>query len=526
MRRIKRAIISVANKNGIIEFAKGLSNLGIELIATGGTAKLLKDAGISLTEVSKITSFPEILGGRVKTLHPRIFGGILAKRSEDSHLAELEKEGIAEIDMIVVNLYPFAEVAKKREATLEELLENIDIGGVSLIRAGAKNFEDVVVIVDPGDYQPILETLKKEDGFIDVETRLKLAQKAFNYTADYDALIAETMERIKIEEGKVKLGEKPSFPHTLRLSLSLKQSLRYGENPHQRAALYIERGETPPYSVVKAEKLQGKELSYNNLADFEAALLLAREFTEPVAVIIKHTNPCGVAIGDDILTAYQRARECDPVSAFGSIIAFNRKVDEKLAVEITSTFVEGVIAPEITEEARAIFSKKKNLRLLRLPMDDLDLKGDKDYKRLVGGLLVQDRDELTWDEEKLQVVTKRKPTEKEMKALYFAWRVVKHIKSNAIVFANEKQTVGIGAGQMSRVDSVKLAAEKARLPLEGTVLASDAFFPFRDGVDAAHQAGATAIVQPGGSIRDEEVIAAADEHGMAMVLTGIRHFRH
>jgi phosphoribosylaminoimidazolecarboxamide formyltransferase/IMP cyclohydrolase len=526
MKKIKRALLSVAEKCGIIEFARGLTDLRIELIATGGTAKLIREAGINLLEVSEITSFPEILGGRVKTLHPKIFGGILANREDNKHLAELRKEGISEIDLIVVNLYPFAETARNKDATISELIKNIDIGGVSLIRAGAKNFQDVAVIVDPEDYQLILDILKGNDGSLDMKTRLRLADKAFNYTADYDALISGTFERLKVEEGKVKLAERLDYPETLRVSFNLKQKLRYGENPHQKAALYIERDEIPAYSVVRAEKLQGKELSFNNLVDFEAALLLAREFTEPTAVIIKHTNPCGVGIGEDALTAYKRAKECDPMSAFGSIIAFNRKVDEKLATEVTSTFVEGVIAPEITEPARKIFARKKNLRLLRLPMEELDLKKSKDYRRLVGGLLVQDRDELTLDESRLKVVTRREPGEKELKALYFAWRVVKHTKSNAVVFTNEHQTVGVGAGQMSRVDSVKLAAEKARLPLEGTVLASDAFFPFRDGIDAAYEAGARAVIQPGGSIRDEEVIAAADEHGMAMVFTGIRHFRH
>jgi phosphoribosylaminoimidazolecarboxamide formyltransferase/IMP cyclohydrolase len=524
MAEINRVLISVSDKAGVVEFAQGLSDMGLEIVSTGGTARLLKQEGIAVRPVSEITKFPEMLDGRVKTLHPAIHGGILARRDQPRHMLELEQQGICPIDMIVVNLYPFQKTVAKPDTSFEEAIENIDIGGPTMIRSAAKNFQHVAVVVDPADYPEILAELKASGGGLSLDTRFKLACKTFYHTASYDQAISRYLEDIGLIDGQFrKKGN--AFPPVLQLGFQQVQGLRYGENPHQQAAFYREAdGEAT--GVASARQLQGKELSFNNILDLDAAYQLAWEFEEPVAVVIKHTNPCGVAVADGLADAYRQARETDPVSAFGSVLGFNRVVDSETAVEIVSTFVEAVIAPGFDPSAMDILQTKTNLRLLEVDRPFSPVHGDWDLKRVLGGVLVQDRDTHNLDREKCQVVTRRKPTEAEWKAMDFAWKVVKHVKSNAIVFANQTQTVGIGAGQMSRVDSSKLAVMKARLPIKGTVLASDAFFPFRDGVDAAAEAGATAIIQPGGSLKDKEVIQAADEHSLAMIFTGIRHFKH
>ncbi|MER3422020.1 MAG: bifunctional phosphoribosylaminoimidazolecarboxamide formyltransferase/inosine monophosphate cyclohydrolase [Nitrospiraceae bacterium] len=517
MAGVKRALISVSDKTGVVEMAKGVASLGAEILSTGGTAKALRDAGLAVMDVAAYTGSPEILDGRVKTLHPKIHGGLLGRRSVPKHVAEMQQHGIGPIDMVVVNLYPFEAAISKPDCTFEHAIENVDIGGPSMLRSAAKNHEDVLVVVDPDDYARVLDALKT--GTVTSALRRELAMKVFQHTARYDSLIAGYLE-------KQVHGAEVRFPAILSLQYERVETLRYGENPHQQGAFYRELNVHEP-SVSHAKTLHGKAMSYNNYLDANSALELVKEFHETAVVIIKHNNPCGAAQGGTPVEAYVKARETDPVSAFGGVIAFNRPVDLAAAKEITSTFVEVVVAPGYTEEALAELKRKKDLRLLDVgPLAPTERKG-LDMKKLVGGMIVQDRDlGALGDLKALQVPTKRQPTDEEYAACAFAWKVCKHVKSNAIVYARAGQTVGIGAGQMSRVDSVKLAGMKAVLPIKGCVMASDAFFPFRDGLDAAAQAGITAVIQPGGSIRDKEVIQAADEHQMAMILTGMRHFRH
>ena len=516
MSKIQRALVSVSKKDGLLDFAKGLNEMGVEILSTGGTAKILKDNNIPVIQVSDYTKFPEIMDGRVKTLHPLIHGGLLGKRDDKKHVEEMKKHGIKPIDMVVVNLYPFEETISKNGVTLDEAIENIDIGGPSMLRSSAKNFQDVAVVVDSDDYEDILAEMKENDGAISYDTKMKLSVKAFKHTARYDSLISKYLES-KVE------GE--GFPSILNLQFEKITDLRYGENPHQKAAFYENIGLNKG-TLSKAKQLHGKELSYNNILDLNAALELVREFDETAAVIIKHTNPCGVAIGNNLVSAYREARETDPLSAFGGIIGFNKNVDEETAKEIASTFIEAVIAPDYDESALAILKEKKNIRLLKLSNFKEKTEKEYDLRNVSGGLLLQDKDSVTLNEDNLKVVTNRQPTEKEWSAMRFAWKVAKHVKSNAIIYATKNETVGIGAGQMSRVDSSKLAAMKANKPIQGTAMASDAFFPFRDSVDEAAKVGGTAIIQPGGSVKDEEVIAAANEHNIAMVFTGIRHFKH
>jgi len=514
--KIQRALVSVSKKDGLIDFVKGLSEMGVEILSTGGTAKLLKDNNIPVIQVSDYTGFPEIMDGRVKTLHPLIHGGLLGRRDNEKHLEEMKKHGIKPIDMVVVNLYPFEDTISKEGVKLDEAIENIDIGGPSMLRSSAKNFQDVAVVVNSDDYEDILAEMEENDGAISYDTKMKLSVKAFKHTARYDSLISKYLES-KVE------GE--GFPSILNLQFEKITDLRYGENPHQKAAFYENIGLNKG-TLSKAKQLHGKELSYNNILDLNAALELVREFDETAAVIIKHTNPCGVAIGNNLVSAYREARETDPLSAFGGIIGFNKNVDEETAKEIASTFIEAVIAPDYDESALAILKEKKNIRLLKLSNFKEKTEKEYDLRNVSGGLLLQDKDSVTLNEDNLKVVTNRQPTEKEWSAMRFAWKVAKHVKSNAIIYATENETVGIGAGQMSRVDSSKLAAMKANKPIQGTAMASDAFFPFRDSVDEAAKVGGTAIIQPGGSVKDEEVIAAANEHNIAMVFTGIRHFKH
>ncbi|ODA44608.1 IMP cyclohydrolase [Thermodesulfovibrio sp. N1] len=510
---IKRALISVSDKRGLVDFARELDNLGVEILSTGGTAKVLKESGINVIDISQYTGFPEIMDGRVKTLHPLIHGGILARRDNPKDLEAIASLGIKPIDMVVVNLYPFETTIKKEDVKLEEAIENIDIGGPTLLRASAKNYKDVIVIVDPEDYSSVIDDIKKGD--ISQEKRFKLAKKVFSHTARYDALIAEYFDKI---------SQQKNFQAEWTLPLRLIKTLRYGENPHQKAALYS-INEAP--SLIDAEVLQGKEMSFNNYLDVHSAVLLASEFKEPVCVIVKHNNPCGVAIAENLKLAYKKAFECDPVSAFGGIIAFNRTVDKAVAEEIVHTFYEVIIAPEFDEEALQVFSTKKNLRLLKFPALFHEIKPSGfDLKRILGGFIVQNWDALEDEFSQAKVVTKRKPSQEEWRALKFAWKVCKHVKSNAIVYAKEDRTVGLGIGQTSRVFSSKVGAMHALSSLKGTVVASDGFFPFRDNIDVLAQNGVTAIIQPGGSVRDQEVIEAAEQYGIAMVFTGIRHFRH
>jgi len=521
--------MSVSDKKGIVEFARELISHDVEIISTGGTARVLREAGIRVREVSDVTGFPEILNGRVKTLHPLIHGGILALRGKSEHLQQVEAHRIPLIDMVVVNLYPFHSTVAKNDVTREEAVENIDIGGPTLVRAAAKNFSDVAVVVDPSDYPVISEEMQRNGGRLSLSTRFRLAEKAFAHTAEYDAAIADFFaNRLKLQDEEVFLAPESEMPCRLNLTLEQLQPLRYGENPHQKAALYRIVGDEP--GVASAAQLQGKELSFNNFLDLDAAWRLVSEFADPACVIIKHTNPCGAAIAERVVEAYRKAHAADPISAYGGIIGLNRKVDSETAQAISEFFVEALIAPEYDSDALAIFSKKKNLRVMRMeiPAHSSGVKGigTYDLRRIRGGMLVQTLDLTTAERRDLKVVTKRTPTEEELEALLFAWVICKHVKSNAIVYARPTQLVAVGAGQMSRVDSVKLGAMKALLPLEGTVLASDAFFPFRDGIDEAARHGVRAIIQPGGSIRDQEVVAAADEHGLAMVFTGVRHFKH
>ena len=516
--RIQRAILSVTDKTGLVDFARQLSGLGVELISTGGTAKLLRGAGIQVKDISELTGFPEMLDGRVKTLHPKVHGGILHRRENPAHTAAVAEHGIQPIDMVVVNLYAFEKTAAKPGVAFKELIENIDIGGPSMIRSAAKNFHDVAVVTSPVDYQAIADELTRSNGALSLETKWRLAQKAFATTAAYDSAIASTLERVPSVQAFQGFADQ-SFPQTLRLSFQKTLDLRYGENPHQKAAMYSDGSGV---GVANARQIQGKELSYNNIVDLQAAWDLAQEFDEPVCAIIKHTNPAGTATGKTLAEAYQSALECDPVSAFGGVIGVNRPIDGEAAEEMHKLFLEVIAAPAFDEAAKACFATKKNLRLVEVraaPQKWI-------LKNVSGGILLQDNDVRPLQEVDLKVVTQRAPTPEEIRAMLFAWRVCKHVKSNAIVYARDGQTVGVGAGQMSRVDSAKIGAMKAQLPLKGTVAASDAFFPFPDGVEEIAKAGATAIIQPGGSQRDPEVIAAADRLGLAMLFTGVRHFRH
>jgi phosphoribosylaminoimidazolecarboxamide formyltransferase/IMP cyclohydrolase len=517
---VTRALISVSDKTGVVDFARHLHDSGVEILSTGGTAKLLADSGIPVVEVSEHTGFPEMMDGRVKTLHPRIHGGILGRRGVDD--AVMAEHDIVPIDLVVVNLYPFEATVARPDCSLEDAIENIDIGGPAMVRATAKNHAHVTIVVDPADYARVEAEMKANAGCISHGTRFDLAVKAFEHTARYDGAIANYLGRIRSET------ERDDFPRTFNLQFCKAQDMRYGENPHQRAAFYVEH-EPREASVATARQLQGKALSYNNVADTDAALECVKQFEAPACVIVKHANPCGVAVGEDILVAYDRAYATDPTSAFGGIIAFNRPLDAHTARTIVERqFVEVIIAPEVEAEALEELAAKKNVRVLACGPWGAPVPG-LDYKRVNGGLLVQDRDIGMVAPADLKVVTRRAPSEDEMRDLLFAWKVAKFVKSNAIVYARDQQSVGIGAGQMSRVYSARIAGIKAAdegLIVEGSVMASDAFFPFRDGIDAAKEAGITAVIQPGGSMRDDEVIAAADEHGMAMVFTGMRHFRH
>jgi phosphoribosylaminoimidazolecarboxamide formyltransferase/IMP cyclohydrolase len=517
MSNIQRAILSVTDKTGLVDFARQLSGLGIELISTGGTAKLLRDSGIAVKDISELTGFPEMLDGRVKTLHPKVHGGILHRRENPTHVAAVGEHGIQPIDMVVVNLYAFEKTAAKPGVAFEELIENIDIGGPSMIRSAAKNFHDVAVVTSPADYQAIADELARSGGALSLETKWRLAQKAFATTAAYDSAIASSLERIPADFHVPPTTE--AFPQTLRLSFQKTLDLRYGENPHQKAAMYSDGSGA---GVANACQLQGKELSYNNIVDLQAAWDLAQEFDEPVCAIIKHTNPAGTATGKTLAEAYKRALECDPVSAFGGVIGVNRPIDAEAAEEMHKLFLEVIAAPSFDEAAKARFATKKNLRLVEVKAAPQKWT----LRNVSGGILLQDADSRPLQNVDIKVVTQRAPTPEETRTLLFAWKVCKHVKSNAIVYARDGQTVGVGAGQMSRVDSAKIGAMKAQLPLQGTVAASDAFFPFPDGVEEIARAGATAIIQPGGSQRDPEVVAAADRLGLAMLFTGVRHFRH
>ena len=519
MTKVSRALLSVSDKSGIVEFARALAALGVQIVSTGGTAKLLEKEGIAVTEVSAYTGFPEMLDGRVKTLHPKIHAGLLARRDDPGHLAALRSAGIPPIDLLVVNLYPFQASVADPDCSFEEAIENIDIGGPTLLRAAAKNHAGVGAVVDPADYARVLEEMRSSGG-ISEATRFALAQKVFAHTAAYDGAIANYLS--SLDAGR----RRREYPDVLSLQFARLQDLRYGENPHQSAALY--RDERPVAgSLATCRQLQGKELSYNNIADADAAWECVKSFAEPACVIVKHANPCGVATGASLAAAYEKAFKTDPVSAFGGILAFNRALDRAAAEAASQQFAEVIVAPRVEPDAQEVFAKKANLRVLEVPLSH-DSQAH-DYKRVGGGLLVQTTDAKAVRRDELKVVTKKQPSESQWSDLLFAWRVAKFVKSNAIVFCRDGMTLGIGAGQMSRVDSSRLAAMKAqaaKLSLAGSVVASDAFFPFRDGLDVVAEAGAAAVIQPGGSVRDDEVIAAADERGVAMVLTGVRHFRH
>ena len=514
--KIQRAILSVTDKSGLVDFARKLAGMGIELVSTGGTAKLLRDSEISVKDISDLTGFPEMLDGRVKTLHPKVHGGILHRRADESHREAVAVHGILPIDMVVVNLYAFEKIASKPGVEFEEVIENIDIGGPSMIRSAAKNFQDVAVVTSPADYQAIADEMSESGGSLSPATKWRLAQKAFATTAAYDSAIASTLETIG-DDHQVKPAQ--GFPQNLRLSFHKITDLRYGENPHQKAAMYSDGSGT---GVANARQIQGKELSFNNIVDLQAAWDLAQEFDETVCAIIKHTNPCGTATAKTLVEAYKRALEVDPVSAFGGVIGVNRPVDGAAAEEMAKLFLEVIAAPSFDEDAKAKFAAKKNLRLVEIT----EAPQKWVLKNVSGGILLQDIDARQLSEDDLKVVTKRPPTAEEKRALLFAWKVCKHVKSNAILYARDGQSVGVGAGQMSRVDAAKIGAMKAVLPLKGTVAASDAFFPFPDGVEQIAKVGASAIIQPGGSVRDAEVIEAADRLGLAMIFTGVRHFRH
>jgi phosphoribosylaminoimidazolecarboxamide formyltransferase/IMP cyclohydrolase len=511
--KISRALISVSDKSGILGFAKGLQALGIEIISTGGTAKTLREGGVKVVDVSEITGFPEMMDGRVKTLHPKIHGAILALREKKEHVEELKKHDIEPIDLVVVNLYPFEETTRTSD-DLEKAIENIDIGGPSMLRSAAKNYRSVGVVVDPKKYDGILKELEENDCALSPETRGKLAAEAFAHTARYDTIISNYLRR--------KLGIE-GFPELLNLSYKKIQDLRYGENPHQKASLYGDDAEEP--SVVNARKLWGREISYNNILDLEAALEIVKEFENPACAIVKHNNPAGVATAEKILEAYKLAHQTDPVSAFGGIVVLNREVDEETAREMSGLFLEAIIAPKFSQGVLDILTKKKNIRLLEVEMKQRGRCGE-EIKSIVGGMLVQDRDLKELDARELKIVTKRAPTDEEMRSMLFAFKVAKHCKSNALVFAKEGRTVSLGFGQPSRIDAAHIGVYKGGENVKGSVVASDGFLPFRDVVDLVAGAGATAIIQPGGSIRDAEVIEAANQHGIAMVFTGVRHFKH
>ncbi len=530
---VRRALLSVTEKDGLVPFARGLAAHHVELVSTGGTARALREAGLEVRDIDDLTGFPEMLDGRVKTLHPKVHGGILHIRSRPEHQAAIQAHGIEPIDMVVVNLYAFEKAAAREGVPFAELIENIDIGGPSMLRSAAKNFEDVAVVTDPSDYETLIGELQANGGGLSRATRWRLARQAFATTAAYDTAIANALDRLagpesnqesnREDEPPAIVAPRPAdLPATLRLVLPRTAVLRYGENPHQRAALYADGSKR---GIAGALQLQGKELSYNNLVDLDACWELAQEFPAndaAMVAIIKHTNPCGAATGATVLEAYQKALAADPVSAFGGVIGVNREIDEAAAEEIAKLFVEAIVAPAYTPGARERFASKRNLRLLEIE----HASGAYVLKHISGGLLIQDADRGGATADTLRTVTARKPSEEELRALLFAWRVCKHVKSNAIVYARDGQTIGIGAGQMSRVDAARFGAQKATLPLAGTVAASDAFFPFPDGLEVVAEAGAIAVIQPGGSVRDEEVIAAADRLGLAMVLTGVRHFRH
>ncbi|EHH1077947.1 bifunctional phosphoribosylaminoimidazolecarboxamide formyltransferase/IMP cyclohydrolase [Vibrio parahaemolyticus] len=526
-RPIRRALISVSDKTGIVEFAQALAERGVDILSTGGTARLLAEQGIAVTEVSDYTGFPEMMDGRVKTLHPKVHGGVLGRRGQDDDV--MEKHGINPIDMVVVNLYPFAETVAKEGCTLADAVENIDIGGPTMVRSAAKNHKDVTIVVNASDYDRVIAEMDANDKSLTLETRFDLAIAAFEHTAAYDGMIANYFGTMVPSYGENKEGDEESkFPRTFNQQFEKKQDMRYGENSHQAAAFYVEANPQEA-SVSTAHQIQGKALSYNNIADTDAALECVKEFNEPACVIVKHANPCGVALGKDILEAYNRAYQTDPTSAFGGIIAFNQELDAETATAIVERqFVEVIIAPSVSAEAIEVVAAKKNVRLLECGEWSTKTTGF-DVKRVNGGLLVQDRDQGMVSLDDLKVVSKRQPTEEELKDALFCWKVAKYVKSNAIVYAKGDMTIGVGAGQMSRVYSAKIAGIKAAdegLEVAGSVMASDAFFPFRDGIDAAAEAGIKCVIQPGGSMRDDEVIAAADEHGMAMIFTGMRHFRH
>jgi phosphoribosylaminoimidazolecarboxamide formyltransferase / IMP cyclohydrolase len=518
---IRRALLSVTDKTGLVEFAQVLSGFGIELISTGGTAKALREAGLAVKDISDLTGFPEMLDGRVKTLHPRVHGGLLYIRGNAEHEAAVAAHGIEPIDMVVVNLYAFEKTAAQTGVAFGHLIENIDIGGPSMVRSAAKNFEDVAIVTRVADYAALIEELKVNAGALTRATRWRLAKQAFAVTSAYDTAIANTLDQIADAPalGAPASPDTTQLPATLRINLPLAQALRYGENPHQRAALYSDGSGK---GIAGATQLQGKELSFNNLVDLDACWELVQEFEEPAVIIVKHTNPCGAATGVTILDAYQKALAADPVSAFGGVIGINREVDGTAAEEIAKLFVEAIAAPGFSAEARDRFAAKKNLRLVEVRAAE----PRPVVKQVSGGLLLQDADTGRVTESELKVVTWRPPSAEELRSLLFAWRVCKHVKSNAIVYARDGQTIGVGAGQMSRVDAARFGAMKAVLPLTGCVAASDAFFPFPDGLETVAQTGATAVIQPGGSVNDDKVISAADKLGLAMVFTGIRHFRH
>jgi len=517
--KVTRALISVSDKAEVVEFARALAGLGVAILSTGGTAKLLDKEGVPVTEVSAHTGFPEMLDGRVKTLHPKIHGGLLARRDSREHMAQLDKAGIPPIDLLVVNLYPFQATVANPDCPLDEAIENIDIGGPTMLRAAAKNYGGVAVVVDPADYASVLEEIRAGGGVAEA-TRFMLAKKVFAHTSAYDGAIANYLSALDGE------GRRRAYPDVLNLQLFKRQDMRYGENPHQSAAFYRDahpvRGGIAAFSI-----LQGKELSYNNIADSDAAWECVKSFSEPACVIVKHANPCGVAVADSPLAAYRNAFATDPTSAFGGILAFNRALDRAAAEEIGKQFAEVIIAPRVEPAAREFLAAKQNLRVLEVPLAH-EVQAH-DFKRVGGGLLVQSSDTATLERKALKVVTKKQPDEAQWNDLLFAWKVAKFVKSNAIVFCRGGATLGVGAGQMSRIDSARIASIKAanaKLALAGSAVASDAFFPFRDGLDAVVDAGAGAVIQPGGSVRDDEVIAAADERGVAMVFTGVRHFRH
>ena len=521
LKKVSRALISVSDKNGVVDFARALNALGVELLSTGGTFRLLQENNIAVTEVSDYTGFPEMMDGRVKTLHPKVHGGILGRRGTDD--AVMAEHAIKPIDMVIVNLYPFAATVADPNCTLPNAIENIDIGGPTMVRSAAKNHKDVAIVVNSSDYATVVEEMQANEGQLDYSTRYALMVKAFEHTAGYDGMIANHFGARDTDNNE------RDFSDTFNVQYFKTQEMRYGENPHQKAAFYTEANPTEA-SVATAKQLQGKELSFNNIADTDAALECVKQFDKPACVIVKHANPCGVSVAVDIGTAYDLAFATDPESAFGGIIAFNRELDAKTAEAICEKqFVEVIIAPAVSADALAVVATKKNVRLLECGTWGNQRPQDFDYKRVNGGLLIQDRDNGMIIEQDLKVVSKRVPTDTEMTDMLFAWKVAKMVKSNAIIYAKNNQTIGVGAGQMSRINSARIAgikAEHAGLEVVGAVMASDAFFPFRDGIDNAGKAGISCIIQPGGSMRDDEVIAAANEHGMAMVFTGMRHFRH